>query len=91
MLITVHTHDVIHYISDDSHDDVAAKEGGGFAVSLSCPAWLIDDRRFTLETLSAGLVSCSSHDDTDASHTTTVLWILLVKFHIEFITYKYLR
>ena len=63
-------------ISDDSHDNVAEKKGGGFAVSLSCPALPIDDRRFTLETLSAGLVSCSSHDGTDASHTTTVLWIL---------------
>ena len=29
MLNTVHTRDVIRYISDDSHDDVAEEKGGG--------------------------------------------------------------
>ena len=28
MLNTVHTHDAIRYISDDSHDDVAEEKGG---------------------------------------------------------------
>ena len=34
VLITVHTHDVIRYISDDSHDGVAEEKGGALLLSL---------------------------------------------------------
>ena len=64
---------------------------GGLCCVVESSGVAYDVRRFTLVTLPAGLMSCSSNVDTDASHTTTVLGILLVKFYTVFIIHKYLR